>query len=96
MSNQGNGNGYALFTIKEASGRIVTANVHGNGGTMKATSVAWDRMLRLIGKATNGLPFADAYEPAPGHVRCYISKAAGNEEEGTIDLRGAVLVSIES
>jgi hypothetical protein len=83
----------ATFTIREASGRAVTSNVHGNGGPI-AGSNARARMEQCIRFANAGRPLP-IYEPKPGHVRAYQQTAAADLDETTIDLRGATLVSVD-
>ncbi len=84
----------AIITIREASGRVIRANVHGSGGPIPFSSGP-ERVRNLIRLATEGRPLRDAYEPATGYVRAYIVKAEGNGSEGVIDLRGATFISFE-
>ena len=82
----------AIVTIQEASGRIVSASVHGAGGPIPSYDAA-SRIRVLIKRASAGKALP-VYEPKPGHVRAYTHVAAGDVDETQIDLRGATLISV--
>jgi hypothetical protein len=76
--------------IREANGaRHEGVNVQGSGGIVRGRGAA-ERMALAVERATAGQD-TGLYEPKPGHVLGFYSKASGPVEPREIDLRGATI-----
>lgn len=81
------------YTIRLATGELVTGPVHGSGGVVGHGQGNADRIRRAIRRANKG-ESTGLYEPQPGHARMYPAYSANDSgEPRDVDLRGAELVS---
>lgn len=82
-----------LFTIRLASGEVVTTHVHGSGGAMAVGAAG---CLRLQIRRANEGRRLQVYEPLPGHVRAYRQTAKADVDERVLDLRGAEILEVSN
>jgi len=84
------------FTLKLATGEIVTGPIQGSGGTIHGSDAA--RRLQIeIKRADKGTPLG-IYEPMPGHASLHLpdpnQDLPVDKRTRPIDLRGATLIEV--
>jgi len=83
------------YTLKLATGEIVTGCIHGSGGLVGGGPHNADRVRKLIERASKGWSLS-VYEPKPGHCAMYPAYDTDFSAWRHVDLRGAEFVAQET